>query len=129
MRRIIAQARKEITQVLRDRLTLVLALILPLLLLLLNSTAISLSVTDLPIVVQDLDSTPASRSYIDAFRASITFTIVELPVGEDPEQKPERTAQNEEHNRGKVRPEHRKPVISLARVACNRMLLSAYRHK
>ena len=77
MRRIIAQARKEITQVLRDRLTLVLALVLPLALLALNATAISLSVTDLPIVVQDLDNSPSSRRYIDAFRNSLTFRIVE----------------------------------------------------
>jgi ABC-2 type transport system permease protein len=85
MRRIIAQARKEITQVMRDRLTLVLALILPLALLALNSTAISLSVTDLPIVIQDLDGTPSSRNYIDAFGASLTFRIIELPVNEQPE--------------------------------------------
>ncbi len=61
MKRIIAQARKEITQVRRDRLTLALALVLPLILLALMGTAISLSVTDLPIVVQDLDKTPTSR--------------------------------------------------------------------
>src|ERR1043165_3304838 len=85
MRRIIAQARKDLTQVMRDRLTLVLALILPLALLALNGTAISLSVTDLPIVVQDLDNTPSSRAYIDAFRSSLTFRIVELPVNEQPE--------------------------------------------
>lgn len=85
MKRIIAQARKEITQVLRDRLTLVLALLLPLALLALMGTAISLSVTDLPIVVQDLDNTPASRRYVDAYRSSLTFRIVELPVSEQPE--------------------------------------------
>lgn len=81
----IAQARKELTQVLRDRLTLVLALVLPLALLALNGTAISLSVTDLPIVVQDLDNTPSSRRYIDAFRSSLTFRIVALPIAEEPE--------------------------------------------
>jgi len=85
MRRIIAQARKEIVQVMRDRLTLVLALVLPMALLALNATAISLSVTDLPIVVQDLDNTPSSRAYIDAFRASLTFRIVDLPVSDQPE--------------------------------------------
>jgi ABC-2 type transport system permease protein len=85
MRRIIAQARKEIVQVMRDRLTLVLALILPLALLALNGTAISLSVTDLPIVVQDLDNTPSSRAYIDAFRSSLTFRLAELPINEQPE--------------------------------------------
>jgi ABC-2 type transport system permease protein len=86
MRRIIAQARKELTQVLRDRLTLVLALILPLAMLALMGTAISLSVTDLPVVVQDLDATPESHRYIDSFRASLTFRLVELPVNEQPEQ-------------------------------------------
>ncbi len=85
MRRIIAQARKEITQVLRDKLTLVLALVLPIALLALMGTAISLSVTDLPIVVQDMSSTPQSRKYIEAFRASLTFRIIELPVNEQPE--------------------------------------------
>jgi ABC-2 type transport system permease protein len=86
MRRIIAQARKEITQFRRDRLTLVLALVLPLALLALMGTAISLSVTDLPIVVQDLDNTPESRRFVEAFRASLTFRIVELPVSEQPEE-------------------------------------------
>lgn len=86
MRRIIAQARKELTQVMRDRLTLVLALLLPLAMLALNGTAISLSVTDLPIVVQDLDSTPASRRYVDAFRSSLTFRLVEMSTDEQPEE-------------------------------------------
>ena len=102
MRRIIAQARKELTQVMRDRLTLVLALVLPMALLALNGTAISLSVTDLPIVIQDLDNTPLSRQYIDAFRSSLTFRIVELPVAEQPE-----TALLENRARGAVIiPEH-----------------------
>ena len=49
MRRIFAQARKELTQITRDRLALALALVLPVCLLLLLSTAISLTVTDMPI--------------------------------------------------------------------------------
>ncbi len=55
MRRIFAQARKELTQIVRDRRTLALALLLPLFLLMLLGSAISLTVNDLPIVVQDLD--------------------------------------------------------------------------
>lgn len=86
MKRIIAQARKELTQVARDRLTLVLALVLPLALLALNGEAISLSVTNLPIVIQDLDSTPTSRRLADAFRNSLTFRVIELPAGEQPEE-------------------------------------------
>jgi ABC-2 type transport system permease protein len=86
MRRILAQARKELTQITRDRLALALALLLPILLLLLLSNSISLTVSDLPLIVQDLDSTPASRNYIDAFRSSVTFHIVSWPPDRQPEQ-------------------------------------------
>ena len=85
MRRVIAQVRKELTQVLRDRLALALALVLPAGLNALLGTAISLTVTDLPIAVQDLDQTPLSRQYTDAFRASLTFRIVALPGPTPPE--------------------------------------------
>lgn len=70
---------------LRDRLTLTLALLLPLALLALMGAAISFSVTDLPIVVQDLDNSPRSREYINVFRGSLTFRIVEMPIDEQPE--------------------------------------------
>ena len=85
MRRIFAQTRKELTQIGRDRLALTLALVLPLIILLLLGTAISLTVSDLPIVVQDLDDSPASRSFIDAFRASVTFYVVAWPTDKQPE--------------------------------------------
>ncbi|HUJ20280.1 MAG TPA: ABC transporter permease [Bryobacteraceae bacterium] len=86
MRRIFAQTRKELTQLTRDRLALALALVLPLGLLLLLGSAISLSVTHVPIVVQDLDDSPASRGFIDAFRASVTFHVVPWPTDRQPEQ-------------------------------------------
>jgi drug efflux transport system permease protein len=85
MRRIIAQARKELTQTLRDRLALALALVLPVGLIALLGTAISLTVTDMPIVIQDLDQTPLSRQYADAFRTSLTFRVVTLPPAMPPE--------------------------------------------
>lgn len=85
MRRILAQARKELTQIRRDRLALVLALVLPMVLLALFGTAISLEVKDLPVVVQDLDRTPLSRDYVEAFRTSITFELVPLEVTDRPE--------------------------------------------
>jgi len=84
MRRIFAQARKELTQIMRDRLALALALVLPLGLLMLLSTAISLTVTGMPIVVQDLDDSPASRDFIDAFRASNTFHVVAWSASRQP---------------------------------------------
>src|SRR6516165_6683215 len=84
MRRVLAQARKELIQITRDWRTLALALVLPLVLLLLMSTAISLTVNDLPIVVQDFDNSPASREFIDAFRGSLTFRIVAWPQDKQP---------------------------------------------
>ncbi len=86
MRRIVAQVRKELTQILRDRLALTLALLLPMGLLVLLGSAISLTVSDLPIVVQDLDDSPASRDFINAFRASLTFHVVPWPADRQPQQ-------------------------------------------
>lgn len=86
MRRILAQARKELIQLVRDWRTLGLALVLPLALLILMSTAISFTATHLPIVVQDLDASPASRELIDAFRASLTFHIVSWPLDRQPQE-------------------------------------------
>jgi ABC-2 type transport system permease protein len=86
MRRIAAQTTKELIQIVRDWRTLALAMALPLVLLVLMSTAISLTVNDLPIVVQDFDDSPASRDLIDAFRASITFRIVSWPADRQAEQ-------------------------------------------
>ena len=80
MKRIIAQVHKELTQFSRDRLTVVLALILPLILLWLIGSCVSLTVTDLPVVVQDWDQSPTSRRYVDALGSSLTFRIVPLAV-------------------------------------------------
>jgi ABC-2 type transport system permease protein len=84
MRRIAAQVRKELTQLVRDRLALGLVLVLPLGLTALLGTSISLTVTDIPIVIQDLDQTPLSRRYADAFRASLTFRVVTMPPAAAP---------------------------------------------
>jgi ABC-2 type transport system permease protein len=85
MKRIVAQVRKELTQIMRDRLALALALALPVGLVALLGTTISLTVSDIPIVIQDLDQTPLSRRYADAFRSSLTFRVVDLSVTESPE--------------------------------------------
>jgi ABC-2 type transport system permease protein len=85
VRRLLAQVRKELIQILRDKIALTLALALPAVLLFLMGTAISLTVDDLPIVVQNLDGSPASQQLIDAFRASLSFQIEPYPVTENPE--------------------------------------------
>ncbi len=86
LRRIAAQTRKEIIQIVRDRLALALALVLPVLLLVLLGTSFTFSVYDVPIVVQDLDDSPASRDLINALRASISFRIVPWPVDRQPDE-------------------------------------------
>ncbi len=72
-------------QIVRDWRTLALALALPLVLLFLMSTALSFTPSELPIIVQDLDNSPASRDFLDAFRASITFHVVQWPTDQQPE--------------------------------------------
>jgi ABC-2 type transport system permease protein len=86
VRRVVAQTRKELTQITRDWRTLALALVLPVVLLVLMSAGLSLRVANLPIVVQDLDSSPASRQLLDAFRASISLRVVSWPVDRPPEE-------------------------------------------
>jgi ABC-2 type transport system permease protein len=85
MTRLLAQMRKELTQLLRDRRSLALALVVPMIQLVLMASGISLSVNDLPLVVQDLDHSAASERLLDAFRASITFHVVTWPVDRRPD--------------------------------------------
>jgi ABC-2 type transport system permease protein len=85
MRRILAQTRKELTQILRDRMAVGLALVLPMMQLMLMGSAISLDVNNLPIAIQDLDDSTSSRAFADSFRQSLTFHVVPFPVNQPPE--------------------------------------------
>ena len=80
MRRILAQARKELIQILRDKRALAMALVLPLTQLVLMGSAISLDVKNLPLAVQDYDNSPASRQLVEAFRESISFKVIPFAV-------------------------------------------------
>src|SRR3989442_12703502 len=88
MRRIIAQARKELTQLLRDRLALGLALVLPAGLTALMGTTVSLTVTDIPIVIQDFAQTPLSRRYSASVRTSLTYAGASMPPATSSEAMP-----------------------------------------
>jgi len=74
--RTLAQVRKELKQLTRDRLAVALALLLPLIQLMLMGQSLAFIVKDLPVVVQDLDGSSASRELIETFRASRTFRVV-----------------------------------------------------
>jgi ABC-2 type transport system permease protein len=73
MRRILAQCRKELLQFRRDRLTLGLAFLLPLLTLLIFGFAIRLETKVIPLVVQDFDGSPLSAAYTDRLFATDQF--------------------------------------------------------
>ncbi len=80
MKKIIAQAGKELRQFSRDKLTVTLALVLPMVLMWLIGTCISLTVHDLPVAIKDMDQTPRSRQYVETLAASITFRVVPASV-------------------------------------------------
>ena len=65
MKRIIAQSQKEIGQFLRDRLTVALAFVLPLMTLLILGYAIRLEEKNISIAIQDEDNSPLSRDFTE----------------------------------------------------------------
>jgi len=83
MRRIWAQCEKELLQFRRDRLTLGLAFLLPLLTLLIFGFAIRLETKYIPLVVQDLDRSELSYRYTDRLYATDQFHPVRWN-GSDP---------------------------------------------
>lgn len=74
------------TQLLRDRMAVALVLALPVFQLLLMGQSISMVVHNLPVVVQDLDDSLASRQLVDTFSASRTFQVLAWPPDRSPEQ-------------------------------------------
>jgi drug efflux transport system permease protein len=82
----VSQTRKELIQIVRDWRTLALALVLPVVLLVLLSAGLTLRVDNLPIVVQDFSTSPASRDFVDAFGASLSLRLVPWPLGRPAEE-------------------------------------------
>jgi ABC-2 type transport system permease protein len=75
--RINAMARKEWIQLRRDRRSMALAFLLPVMLLLFFGYAITWDVNEIRLAVLDDDNTRSSRDLIDAFRASGYFEVTE----------------------------------------------------
>ncbi|HTO13797.1 MAG TPA: ABC transporter permease [Candidatus Binatia bacterium] len=75
-RRILAIARKEARQLLRDPVYLGLAFVVPLMLLVLLGYQLSLDVKGLLVAVVDRDRSPWSRQYVDGFVHSDYFRLV-----------------------------------------------------
>lgn len=75
MKRIAAQSLKELKHFQRDRLTVALSVLMPLATLWLFGAALTFDPDNVVLAVEDLDRTPASRAYIDAFAASNEFVL------------------------------------------------------
>jgi ABC-2 type transport system permease protein len=75
-RRLLAMARKEALQLSRDRRSLALAFLLPLLLLVLFGYAITWDIRQIETAVWDQDRSAASRRLLEAFEASGYFAFV-----------------------------------------------------
>lgn len=73
LKRILSQAKKELAQFSRDRLTVALALVLPLGMLLIYGYAIRLETKNIPLSIQDSDNSPLSRSYVERLFATNQF--------------------------------------------------------
>lgn len=65
--RVVALARKEWREIVRDRIFFSLAFVLPVVLMFVFGYGISQDVENMPLVVVDYDGTPSSRAYIDRY--------------------------------------------------------------
>jgi ABC-2 type transport system permease protein len=74
-KRLLAVSRKEVLQLRRDRRSLVLAFVLPVLLVVIFAYGISWDVDEIRTVVLDQDHSARSRALVETFRASGFFTL------------------------------------------------------
>src|SRR5216684_3907522 len=76
LRRIVALARKESIQILRDVRSLLIVVSMPAMLMLLMGYGISLDQKHVPVCFFDRDSSQPSRELLDRFRSSEYFSVV-----------------------------------------------------
>lgn len=81
--RFIAQVLKELAQFRRDKLTVALAFLLPMLSFFVFGYGVRLEEKDIPLTVQDFDNSPLSRAYVERLFANLQFTQVPFK-GADP---------------------------------------------
>lgn len=85
IRRALAVARKEVFHILRDRFTLAMALVLPLILVTIFGVAIDFDIKNVAIAVDDRDGSAASRRLVEIFRNTGAFDTLPVPPGSQPE--------------------------------------------
>lgn len=85
MKKIWAQAVKEFSLFRRDKLLMMLAVLMPLVLMLLAGITGTLRLRNVSLLVYDYDNTPLSRTYLETYGAALTFRIVPRKPGESAE--------------------------------------------
>jgi ABC-2 type transport system permease protein len=85
--RLFAVIRKETLHILRDRRSLIAAILLPVILMFAYCESLSLDVNNLPMVIMDYDRTPESRDLAGRFISSGYFSIVDYVENYDAMQK------------------------------------------
>src|SRR5262245_50330507 len=82
--RALSVAKKEVRHILRDRLTLAMALGMPVGLVIFFGYVFDFDVRDIKLLVVNRDQTQVSRTLVDVFRASQYFDVEEKPSLTDP---------------------------------------------
>jgi len=85
MKKIGAQAMKEWRLFRRDKLLVLLAVLMPVVLMSLAGLTQSLRLRNVKLLVYDYDNTPLSRTYLETYAAALTFHITPRKPGESPE--------------------------------------------
>jgi len=85
MKKILAQAWKEFMLFRRDKLLILLAVLMPIVLMLLAGGTQSLRLRNVSLLVYDYDNTPLSRTYLETYGAALTFRLTPRRPDESPE--------------------------------------------
>jgi ABC-2 type transport system permease protein len=86
VKKILAQAWKEFMLFRRDKLLILLAVLMPIVLMSLAGGTQTLRLRNVPLLVYDYDNTALSRTYLETYGAALTFRLTERRPGESPEE-------------------------------------------
>jgi ABC-2 type transport system permease protein len=86
VKKIWAQALKEFMLFRRDKLLILLAVLMPIVLMSLAGGTQTLRLRNVPLLVYDYDNTALSRTYLETYGAALTFRLTKHPPDESPEE-------------------------------------------
>jgi ABC-2 type transport system permease protein len=86
VKKILAQAWKEFMLFRRDKLLILLAVLMPIVLMSLAGGTQTLRLRNVPLLVYDYDNSALSRKYLETYGAALTFRLKQRQPGESPEE-------------------------------------------